>query len=63
MKYSKYKLTLDTGKIVYVKAKSRGKAIEQYCAETGTSKEWMRDHCKVENLGLEEATWVWKKQS
>lgn len=47
-----YRITLDVGKIIYIKARSRGKAIEQYCKETGVSKEWVRDHCKVENLDL-----------
>ena len=46
-----FKLVFDTGKIFYIRAKSRGKAIEKYCRETGVCKEWVDDHCIVKNLG------------
>lgn len=46
-----YKLILDTGKIAYIQAKSRKCAISAYCAATGVSKEWVAEHCKVENMG------------
>ena len=48
---SEYKLILDTGKIAYIKAKSRQCAISAYCAATGVSKEWVAEHCKAENMG------------
>ena len=48
---SEYKLIFDTGKIFYVPAKSRGEAIETYCKEHGDSKEWVKAHCVVRNLG------------
>ena len=46
-----YRLVMDTGKIVTIAAKSRAKAIEAYCADTGVSREWMAEHCKVINCG------------
>ncbi len=48
---SEFKLIFDTGKIFYIKAKNRGRAIESYCKEYGVSKAWVDAHCKVVNLG------------
>ena len=42
---------MDTGKSVTIVAKSRGKAIETYCRETGVSREWMAEHCRIINCG------------
>lgn len=48
---NEFKLIFDTNKIFYIRAKSRGKAIEKYCRETGACKEWVKVHCTVKNLG------------
>lgn len=48
---SEFKLVFDTGRIVYVVAKSRGAAIEAYCQQTGADKAWVKAHCKVVNNG------------
>ena len=50
MKYI-YKLVLDNGKIFHIRAKSRTKAIEQYCIDYGVSKEWVKAHSRTVNLG------------
>lgn len=41
-----YRLIIDTGKSVTIVAKSRKKAIEAYCEETGVSRKWMDEHCR-----------------
>lgn len=46
-----YEIRLDTGKTVYVQAKSRTGAIEKYIKETGVSREWLKNHCLVKNRG------------
>lgn len=38
---SVYKLVIDNGKIFEIKAKTREKAIDEYCKMTGVSKEWV----------------------
>lgn len=52
-----YRLVMDTGKIVLISAKSRGSAIAEYCKETGVSREWMDNHCKVVCVGRIDAPW------
>ena len=47
-----FKLVFDSGKIVLIPAATRTKAIEQYCIDCGASAEWVRRHCKIENLGI-----------
>ena len=46
-----YKMIFDNGKIFYVRAKSRTKAIEWYCTEYGICEEWVKAHCKIVNMG------------
>ena len=53
MKWS-YRLVLDTGNSVTIVAASRRKAIEAYCKETGVSREWMAEHCKIINCGRDD---------
>lgn len=48
---SLYEIRIDTGKIVYVQAKSRSGAIENYISITGVSRDWLKNHCVVKNLG------------
>lgn len=52
-----YKLIFDNGKIFCISAKTRTKAIEKYCAEYGGCEEWVRKHCKIENLGRSSRKW------
>ena len=47
----KFKLVFDNGKIFHFTAKSRTKAIEKYCVEYGVSEEWVKNHCRIVNLG------------
>ena len=47
-----FKLIFDNGKIFHISAKSRTKAIEIYCIETGVCQEWVRQHCRIVNLGI-----------
>ena len=47
-----FKLVFDNGKIFHISAKTRTKAIEQYCIEYGVCEEWVRQHCRIENLGM-----------
>ena len=49
---SLYKMIFDNGKIFHIRAKTRTKAIEQYCEEYGISEEWVKAHCKIVNLGI-----------
>ena len=49
-----FKLVFDNGKIFHISAKSRTKAIEMYCDEYGVCKEWVREHCRIVNLGVVE---------
>lgn len=49
---SVYKMIFDNGKIFYIRAKSRTKAIEQYCKEYGISEEWVKEHCRIVNQGM-----------
>jgi hypothetical protein len=46
-----YKLVFDNGKIFHIPAKTRTKAIEQYCEEYGVCEDWVREHCRIVNLG------------
>ena len=46
-----FKLIFDNGKIFHIPAKSRTKAIEKYCDEYGVWEEWVKQHCKIENMG------------
>ena len=48
---SEYKLSFDTGEVAIIRAQTRGRAIEIYCAERGAPKEWVKAHCIVKNLG------------
>lgn len=52
MKYL-YKLLFDTGKVFFIVAKTRKRAISKYCEEYGVSKEWVDNHCRVINMGCE----------
>lgn len=47
----KFKMVFDNGKIFYYSAKSKTKAIEKYCVEYGVCEEWVKEHCKITNLG------------
>lgn len=51
MKYT-YKLVFDNGKIFHIRAKTRAKAVEQYCKEYEASEEWAKAHCRIVNLGI-----------
>lgn len=48
-----YKFIFDTGKVFFVPAKTKKQAIDKYCQEYEVSKEWVKDHCRVVNLGAE----------
>ena len=48
---NEYKLIFDTGEVAIVQAKSRGRAIESYCAGRGIPVDWVKAHCIVRNLG------------
>ena len=50
-----YKLVM-TGRVDYVVAKTRRKAIESYCNLTGANPEFVRKHCKVVNYGVYETS-------
>ena len=47
-----YKLVFDNGKIFHISAKSRTEAIKKYCIETGVWEGWVKQHSKIENLGV-----------
>ena len=47
----KFKFIEDVGRICYVYAQTRKKAIEIYCSENGCNKEYVKKHCRIENLG------------
>ena len=49
---SVYKMIFDNGKIFHIRAKTRTKAIEQYCKEYGISEEWVKEHCRIVNQGM-----------
>lgn len=46
-----YRLVFDTGRSVTVVAESRAEAIETYYEETGESREWVKEHCRIINCG------------
>lgn len=46
-----YKLVM-TGRVDYVVAETRRKAIEVYCSLTGANPEFVKKHCKVSNCGV-----------
>lgn len=48
-----YKLISDTGKVFFISAKTRKRAINKFCEEYGVSKEWVDNHCRVLNMGRE----------
>lgn len=52
MRKSIYKLVFNNGKIFHVSAKTRTKAIEKYCVEYGVCEEWIKQHCRIVNLGV-----------
>ena len=52
MKYL-YKFIFDTGKLFFISAKSKKRAIEKYCEEYGVSEEWVEEHCRVLNMWCE----------
>ena len=47
----KFRVIEDVGRICYVYAQTRKKAIEIYCSENGCNKEYVKKHCKIENWG------------
>ena len=49
---SLYKMIFDNGKIFHIRAKTRTKAIEQYCTEYGVCEEWVKAHCRIVNQGM-----------
>lgn len=49
---SVYKFIFDNGDIKYITAKTRKDAVGQYCVKCPGSKEWIRDHCKIVNMGI-----------
>lgn len=46
-----FKFILDNGRIVYVCAKSRKEAVEEFCKEHGCSKDFVKEHCVVKGMG------------
>ena len=48
---SEYELRFDTGVVAVIRAKTRGQAIDIYCAEHGAPRDWVAKHCTVKNLG------------
>lgn len=53
---SEYKITPPVGKSVYIIAKTRAQAIEEYHRWTGIPKEYIKKHCAIKNLGGTTAT-------
>lgn len=51
MAHYDYKFTVDNGRIFYVCADSRKNAVELFCEEHGTSKDFVKDHCVVKSMG------------
>lgn len=47
----KFKFIEDVGRICYVCAQTRKKAIEIYCNEKNCNEEYVKKHCKIENWG------------
>ena len=47
----KFKFIEDVGRICYVYAQTRKKAIEIYCNEKNCNEEYVKKHCKIENWG------------
>lgn len=47
----KFKFIEDVGRICYVCAQTRKKAIEIYCNEKNCNEEYVKKHCKIENCG------------
>ena len=47
----KFRVIEDVGRICYVCAQTRKKAIEVYCNEKGCNEEYVNKHCKIENWG------------
>ena len=46
-----FKFIMDCGSIIYICAESRKAAIEEFCKERGVSKDFVKEHCVVKNLG------------
>ena len=49
---SVYRFILDNGDIKYIVAGSRKDAVDRYCMKYPESKEWIREHCKIVNMGI-----------
>ena len=47
-----FELIFDNGKILYISAKTRAEAIEDYCTTVGVCKEWVKQHCRIVKLGM-----------
>lgn len=52
---SVFKLVFDTGEIFYITANTRAAAIDQYCNDSSVSKQWVKAHCRIVNMGKGEA--------
>jgi hypothetical protein len=48
-----YKFIFDTGKVFFIPAKTKKRAITKFCQEYEISEEWVREHCRVLNMGAE----------
>ncbi|MBO7253013.1 MAG: hypothetical protein J6V25_10370 [Oscillospiraceae bacterium] len=48
-----YKFIFDTGKVFFISAKTKKRAIAKFCQEYEISEEWVKDHCRVLNMGAE----------
>lgn len=46
-----FKFVADVGTITYICAQSRKEAIQFYCEEKGRNEEYVKEHCKIENIG------------
>jgi hypothetical protein len=48
-----YKFIFDTGKVFFIPAKTKKRAITKFCQEYEISEDWVKEHCRVLNMGAE----------
>lgn len=48
---SEYRIVPPNGKIVYIVAKTRAQAIEEYHKLTWTPVRFIKEHCAIKNMG------------
>lgn len=52
MKMYDFKFVADNGTITYICAERRSEAIKLYSEQTGMPEDFIKKHCRIENLGL-----------